>query len=263
MPISFKNFLLFFLVLSLHFGCVQEELEDFPLIEPKGNVFALFEPGKTLQLQVAITGYALDRISDNDSTRVQSKLYENGELVENFNLRTQSVIQLGKSYRLECIIDQTYEVLGLLSLPSETLKIDSSEIEPLPEPLPVQNNSGTGSFILNYSQIFSIDLPINYPVEELYISRGLPANLPFYDDNLFDNGQRVAVLDPQNKLEVIVRKANANSPIRLYHINKDYFLFLEQARNPLVEPEAIPGNVSVTNMRKGVGLMAWQIAYQF
>lgn len=248
MRIFSKKIVFALIGIGLTWGCVQETLEGLPAIEHKGNIYALFEPGEKLKLQAGITGYRLDRVSEIDSQRVSAKLFQDGKFIENFNLQSSVRIKLGKTYRLECLIDNQYEVRGTIQLPVDTLNIDNGQVSPLPEPIPVINNTDNEEYELVFAEAFRVTVPGSYPFNQVYISVGQASGLPYFDNDLFVNGERVQVLNRPFTQKFGVRKRKADSKVILYQINADFFQFLRQARNPLMEPETIPGNVSFTNM---------------
>jgi hypothetical protein len=257
----FRKLILPTLFLSIAASCVQEALEDFPPIEPQGNVFALFEPGKKLSLQAAITGYNLDRVATRDSLRIVSKLYQNAQLLEIFNLTSSSILVWGANYRLECIIDNAYPVVGQIKLPQDSLLINAGVTSPLPAAISFRDTNGR-SASLKYKRVFTINTPAGFTENQFFISRDNPGLEPYFNNSVFPKGARAEALNagPTHFFETLV--VEDSSTVNLVQINRAYYQFVEEMRNPNVEAEVVPGNVSVSNMSQGTGIMAYEIVYK-
>jgi len=261
MRISFNFLLCLAVCLGLSSACVDEVIQEFPPIEPQGNVFALFEPGKKLSLQAAITGYRLDRVDNRDSLRLQANLYENGELAETFNLTSQSKVEWGASYRLECLIDNKYNVVGQIILPQDSLLIDTGVITPLPEIIETLDGNGR-KIRLKYKRSFKVNTPSGPIQSQVFLSRGSPGSLPYFNTIIFPNGTRAEALpsDQENIFEVLL--PDLESAVNLMQINRSYYQFIKELRDPKANSEIVPGNLSVNNMSQGTGIMAYQIVYK-
>jgi hypothetical protein len=256
----FKNKFFLLALALVAVSCLQEDIEDLPPVERQGNIFALFEPSKPLQLQAAITGYSLDRINSADSQRVVAKLFENNQLVESFNLTSSTTISWGAEYRLECLIDNEYAVEGQIKIPQDSLRISAGVTRPLVPPINVFTMSGRRIF-LEYIRSFTINTPTSFAANQIYLSRGNPSDQPYFDTITFPNGVRTQVLNAgtTNNFEILL--ARENDPVRLVQMSSIYYEFVEEMRNPNVEQEVVPGNISVNNMSVGTGLMAFQFTY--
>jgi hypothetical protein len=260
MPTSFKYFAFVIGLCTLLFSCQQETINPLPPVEKKGNVFALFEPGQPLQLQAAITGYELDEIRPDQASRITSILYKNGQLQETFNLTGNVAIELGQNYELRCQIDNNYIVRGSISLPADALTISQDSLTELSPPLLVPDENGR-VIRLNFERYLSINVPVNFSSASAYLSQGLPGSMPFYDTAFFDLGQRINALPKGEASKLSVKVNSASDTVKLFAVNQDFYQYMLQLRNPVIEQEVVPGNVSVNNMIEGTGLMAYQIEY--
>ena len=249
----------FLLIITVLASCNQVGVADLPPIEPEGNMLAIFEPGQKLQVQAAITGYIVDVIED-DSTRINSQLYKNDTLIESFHLKSQTIIEMGQDYQLKAIIDNEYEVAGSISIPQDSLVIDSGRVVRMDEPIIENNNRNpTVAFIWTYE----VNVPSSFQDPKIYLSRGNPGERPFFDEVLFPDGERCIAIPRKDQFEYSSwTRTKDRDQQMLYHISEDFYNYVMDLRNPLMEQEVVPGNISFSNLERGTGLIAYQIRYR-
>lgn len=215
---------------ALAAACGQYRTDKLPDYEPKGNMVALLWTDSVMQLDLALTGPQLDRITD--PSRARSVLYENGQPVDTFAISSDYRIQWGQTYQIETVIDGQYKVISEPHRVSDSLHITFIRRE-------VRENRRDRFF-------FTIEAPAQLPDDSAYYK--------------FSGNRRQ--LPPGGIDTIFVTSNGNNANLRVFHYSKAYVIAERQQTMPGGRNDLRPGFINFTNMEEGVGLISFIHLYE-